>query len=169
MNNWIKNLTLEEKKALYKYQTDEIYGRLNSGLRNGSLDSDLVDEVKNLDSAIEKGIVDDETQLYRAFTKEDLIENWAEIEKGNEYIFQDGAYISTSTDPSKAEMFAMLNEDDGIFAYVKVKNVDGANIGAMKMSTIDESEILLERGLTCKITKAWEETGMKYVEMEVSK
>lgn len=138
-------------------------------MRNGSLDEDLVDAVKSLDSDIEKEVVSDETQLYRGFTKDDVIENWDEIVKGNEYTFEDGAYISTSTKPSTAEMFSMLNEEDGIFAYIKVKNVDGANVGAMNMSTVDESEILLERGMTCTITKAWEEDGMKYVEMEVSK
>ena len=168
-DSWIAKLTTDEQKTLYRYQSNDIYERLNSGLRNSSLDEDLVDSVKNLDSAIEKGVISDETQLYRGFTKEDVIEHWDEIVKGNEYTFEDGAYISTSTKPSTAEMFAMLNEDDGIFAYIKVKNVDGANIGAMKMSTVDESEILLERGLTCTITKAWEEDGMKYVEIEVSK
>lgn len=69
--------------------------------------------------------------------------------------------------PSVADNFAMLYDEDGIFAYMKVSNTNGANINAI--SSIDEAEVLLERGLTYKITKAWEEYGYKYVIMEVSK
>ncbi|WP_315081034.1 ADP-ribosyltransferase [uncultured Clostridium sp.] len=65
----------------------------------------------------------------------------------------DGGYGSTSLKPSTADNFAMLHDDEGIFAYVKVSNTNRANINAIS-SGIDESEILLERGLTYKIVKA---------------
>ena len=61
----------------------------------------------------------------------------------------------------------MLHDDEGIFAYIKVSNSNGANINAI--SSIDEAEILLERGLKYTVTKAWEEEGYKYVILEVSK
>lgn len=102
---------------------------------------------------------------FRSFI--DIIENWDKILQNQKYKFIDDGYVSTSMKPSVADNFAMLNDEDGIFAYVKVSNTNGANINAI--SSIDEAEILLERGLTYKITKAWEEDGYKYVIMEVSK
>ncbi|MGG7178256.1 ADP-ribosyltransferase [Clostridium paraputrificum] len=170
MNNsddWIKSLSKEEIDSLYKYQSNDIYERLNAGLRNGEIDDDLIETIKNLDSAISKGNINGEIELYRGFTKEDIIENWGRILNGKQFEFIDDGYVSTSMKPSVADNFAMLNDEDGIFAYVKVSNTNGANINAI--SSIDEAEILLERGLTYKITKAWEENGYKYVIMEVSK
>ncbi|NFG62869.1 hypothetical protein FDG75_03965 [Clostridium botulinum] len=61
----------------------------------------------------------------------------------------------------------MLNDEDGIFEYVKVSNTNGESISSI--SSIDEAEILLERGLKYRITKAWEEDVYKYIIMEVSK
>lgn len=62
-------------------------------------------------------------------------------------------------------MFAMVHDDAGIFAVIKAKKgTNVANIGAIDPT---ESEILLGRGHTYKITKAWIEDGMKHVEMEV--
>nr|WP_291673197.1 ADP-ribosyltransferase [Clostridium sp.] len=163
----MKSLSKEEIDSLYKYQSNDIYERLNSGLRNGEIDDDLIETIKNLDSAISKGNINGEIELYRGFTKEDIIENWDKIIKNQEYTFRDKGYVSTSLKPSVADNFAMLNDEDGIFAYIKVSNSNGANINAI--GSIGEAEILLERGLKYTITKAWEENGYKYVIMEVRK
>ncbi|MNI96281.1 ADP-ribosyltransferase exoenzyme [compost metagenome] len=81
------------------------------------------------------------------------------------YNYYDKAFVSTSTDPGVAEMFAMANDDDGIFAIIKVKQgTSVANIGAIDNF---EKEILLGRGHSFEITKAWEEDGMKCIELEV--
>ena len=106
--------------------------------------------------------------MYRGFTREDIIENWEDILQSQRYKFKYDGYISTSLKQSVADNCAMLYDDEGIFAYVKIIDTNGANINAIS-SGIDEAEILLERGLNCKITKAWEEDGYKYVIMEVSK
>mgnify|MGYP004620440749 CR=1 FL=1 len=165
--DWIKSLSKEEIEELYRYQSNDIYEKLNSGLRNGEVDEEFIEVIKNLDSAISKGTLNNDVELYRGFTREDIIENWDRIINGKEFEFTDDGYVSTSMKPSVADNFAMLYDEDGIFAYMKVPNINGANINAI--SFIDEAEVLLERGLTYKITKAWEEDGYKYVIMEVSK
>ena len=164
--DWIKSLSNEEIEALCKYQSDDFYYVLNSALRNGDISEELMATIKNIDSAISKGSINNETKLYRGFTREDIIKNWDSILNGEQFQFTDEGYISISLNPSIADNFAMINGEDGIFAYVNVTNVNGANIDAI--GSVDEAEILLERGLTCKITKAWEKNGYKYVIMEVS-
>ena len=167
-DDWIKSLSKEEIDALYRYQSNDIYERLNSGLRNGEVDEEFIEVIKNLDSAISKGTLNNDVELYRGFTREDIIENWEDILQSQRYKFKYDGYISTSLKQSVADNCAMLYDDEGIFAYVKIIDTNGANINAIS-SGIDEAEILLERGLNCKITKAWEEDGYKYVIMEVSK
>jgi len=51
--------------------------------------------------------------------------------KLHSFKFSDKAYVSTTTNPGVAEMFAMAH-DEGVFATIKVKKGTSiANIGAL--------------------------------------
>jgi peptidoglycan hydrolase-like protein with peptidoglycan-binding domain len=167
MTDWFRNLTETEFNALRKYQGDDIYEALNSGLRNGNVPENLQYLVPEIDSAISKGVLSEAETLYRGFTTPEIISNWDEIVRTQNFRFTDDAFVSTSTKESVAEMFAMGQGDEGIFATVKTKA--GTNVAFMNTISdlVDEGEILLGRGHVFKITKAWEEDGMKYIIMEV--
>ena len=117
----------------------------------------------HLPNSIEVKIYDLGEKIVYIFENSD-----SSFEDSKALIKEGNKVISTSLKPSVADNFLMLYGDEGVFAYIKVADVNGANISAIS-SGIDESEILLERGLNCKITKAWEEDGYKYVIMEISK
>ena len=66
---------------------------MNSGLRNGEVDEEFIEVIKNLDSAISKGNLNNDVELYRGFTREDIIENWEDILQSQRYKFKDDGYI----------------------------------------------------------------------------
>ena len=166
-SGWMAKLTQSELNALRTYQGENVYSILNSGLRNGTLREDLKYLLPEIDMSVLKGLITQDTILYRGLTHPDIIGNWSDILRTQSFKFTDAAYVSTSTKETVAEMFTMAHDADGIFAIVKVpKGISVANVGEIS-SLIDEGEILLGRGHSYKITKAWEENGMKHIIMEV--
>lgn len=59
------------------------------------------------------------------------IENWDKIINRKGYEFVDNGYVSTRLKLAVADNFAILNDEDGIFAYIKVSNINGVNINAI--------------------------------------
>jgi len=129
--DWLALLNDSEINALLRYQSNDIYRELNRGLRNGDLDTKLEKYVPLLDSAIAKGVTQKDLLLYRGFSSKDIRNNWSKIMKLHSFKFSDKAYVSTTTNPGVAEMFAMAH-DEGVFATIKVKKGTSiANIGAL--------------------------------------
>lgn len=120
--SWINSLSEAEINALIKYKGNDIYKELNRGLRYDSLNENLKKYVPLLDSAIVKGILSEDMILYRGFSSREIGDNWNRIMEIQSFKYSDDAFVSTSTNPGVAEMFAMAH-DDGIFAIIKVKRV----------------------------------------------
>jgi len=106
-----------------------------------------INETKNnLDAAMKKSVIDDDMVVYRGVTKE-FYDNLDGIEE-----FREHAFISTSSNKSIAADFG-ANRETGESWIVKINVPKGAHgIDIEKFLQTGESEWLLDRGYSFKVT-----------------
>ena len=168
------NLSFYEKESILKYIDDKNYRRINGYLRKETLniDYDLKNDIKNIECALNKAFLPDDTLLYRS-VKEDFIEkvffdkkianlmkrypsrNYKNLKKVNSFLtgkaFVEFGFMSTSYN-------AYLTYASPI--KLKVNAPKGTKALALdSISTSEEEEILINR---CSI---WKITDVDYAKM----
>jgi len=153
-------------------------GSLKSYVANGYLkiNRDAVagrisPSVKNLDSAISKSRLANDTMLYRGLSlPEDS--SFSRLRPGDS--FTERSFVSTTADRSIAEKFASpkLKESDES-VVLRIKALGGtpavnmhAALGGMR--THEEKEFLLGRETRFSVTKVVRDKGIRYIDVEVS-
>lgn len=155
----LTKLNPDERRTVRNFSEAGNYG-VNEGLRSGSeLTGEQSAQVGNMDSAIAKGALDENTTLYRGI--ETLPGGWKE---GTE--FQDNGFVSTTLREDVANSFAFKNG-----TVVKINAPAGTH--AMHMSSLSkhssEQEVLLGRGHTYRVTGISKSGGRNIVNVDIVK
>ncbi|AMS17599.1 hypothetical protein A3218_26095 [Pseudomonas chlororaphis] len=160
----------EEFKALNKWTYN---AEINEAIRSGKpLSSEHIKQRDNLVSLLHRLPSSDSLVLWRGVSNIDTPKKGA--------IISDKGFVSTSTDPITAEVYAGLADPDGGIPYnpiiYKIKeSVSGKDISELSASKyFSLKEVLFEPEIPFKVTKIKprELTGLKYTEVtikEVSK
>lgn len=153
----------EPQKQAAKTYTGETYTAINGGLRKGGLDPVHDATVRDLDSAISKSELPENTVLYRGMELNDNLRN--NIKPGA--TFTDQAYTSTSLDQGNPSRFA--GGENG--AVMRIKAQKGQKGLAMQSISDypEEKEVLLPRGTKYKITGVTRDpdTGRTFIDAEI--
>lgn len=151
-----ERLSPEEYKAILDYQ-GEYYKGINGALRSGKEPGKpTAKRIAGLDSAVKKGVIEQDTNLYRAFhfpgqDPKSLV--------GKE--FTDKGFVSTSEKTTLPGRMAS-SQKGAIFARIKtpagtnVAYIHKANNGqsTSKYGRVPEFEVLLGRGSKFRVVKA---------------
>ncbi|MDR6561157.1 MULTISPECIES: ADP-ribosyltransferase [unclassified Arcicella] len=136
--NIYSRLTEEEKRIYNSYKNDDLSFKLNEQLRFGDI-INYMDEVKLLDSIIDKSEFNNDCLLFRATVERDVIPFI------NEGIYVNPEYLSTSTKASGIKSF--FNESIGaVFLMIYCsKGIKFTDLEANEENSKGEHEILLGR------------------------
>ncbi len=160
----MKQLAPDERKGVKAYSDNTQYEAINSGFRQkggvNHLSPELQQTAKQLDKALSKSSLPDDTVLYRARKK--LPDDW---KPGT--VISDKAYVSTSTDAKLAEEFAGVGHVGPIMRIKAPKGTKGLFTSAASKFP-EESEFLMPRDQKFKITGITKENGKTFVDMEVA-
>lgn len=145
----------EQSYSIYRY-TDDLFLDINNHFRNGTpIDDEIQGHLSNIDEVMRNSTLGKPVTVYRGVNKVDG------LFKGR--VFHDPGYCSTSADPYQAQDFGknilILNLPKGLHA-----------ISTMAHSEYDnESEILLDRGVTGKIRRLEHkgEYNLYYIDVEL--
>lgn len=163
---WYKQLSPEEIKAITMYQEHLWCNKINGYLRGRVSDEDLggdleivLTTINQLDSAISKGIIKDNIQVYRGIKSRVLNELWDNFKSLNEeniLSYRDLAYSSTSVseDVSKLYAWGKDNSKDGILTVVQIPKDTCASYAEV-VNGINEYEILLPRDSKFILLDVW--------------
>lgn len=164
---WENSLTKEQKGTIYNY-TDKGYEDINTLLRYNVVNSiseeksKLEHNIKLIDEALEKSILHEPLQIYRAV--DSSIFYWdKDISELNGTIFNDKAFMS-STPTLDSES---LTQDTLLIITVPKGIGNGAYINNLSKYKNQEYEFLLPRNRRFKIVKAYDEGRTHKIEMEM--
>ena len=149
------DISEDQSYSIYRY-TDDLFLDMNNHLRNGTpIDDEIQEHLSNIDEVMRNSTLDKPITVYRG------VDNVDGLFKGR--VFSDAGYCSTSADPYQAQDFGknilILNLPKGLHA-----------ISTMAHSEYDnESEILLDRGVTGKIRRLENkgEYNLYYIDVEL--
>ena len=142
-----------------KFLTDSyLRGRVSDEDLGGDLEIVLT-TINQLDSAISKGIIKDNIQVYRGIKSRVLNELWDNFKSLNEEnisSYRDLAYSSTSVseDVSKLYAWGKDNSKDGILTVVQIPKDTCASYAEV-VNGINEYEILLPRDSKFILLDVW--------------
>lgn len=142
----------KEKEAILHYSGSG-YSSINSGLRKGSVTGSTATHVANLDSAMAKSPLPQDTLLYRGAGGGKSIETWSKLQPGDH--FQDSGFTSTSVRASSS--FA---SDYGVKLTISApKGYPGLAMDSKLSHYASEKEVLLPRNTRFKVTKVSKTSG----------
>jgi len=156
---WRDSLTEEEYTQLSDYQRTD-FRFLNKTLRAGDALPEGWDEmVVEMDRAISRGVIDQDTVVYRGFNARRLADSLDELPGRT---ITDQGYVSTSASPEGAEKFrreAMYDDKIPVIAEIRVpKGTNAAYMQVLQPEDHDnfsffyrEAEILLPRDTKMRI------------------
>lgn len=179
---WADSLTKEEQEAVRNYGYNHLSAEGNAYLRgetekyNNAQLAEIKKQVKNIDSAIEKGTIDENLVLYRGVGSDYLGLDFDSPEKLVGKSFIDGGFLSATGDKEVAEVYGR-----GVVLEMQVPEGTHAAYVDLVKSTGDELkenfkedgdagniEYLLERGGNLNFTDfAYDkdEDGKEYLRM----
>lgn len=159
-----KKMATGEKQAVSRYTNDEQYKEINGYFRGkqGDISPENQRAVQELDSALGKSTLAENTVVYRGMTMTPDLRK--KFKPGTTFV--DSAYISTSLSQAKAESFSGGADT----AVIRIKAPKGTN--ALAVETIseyaDEKEIILPRNSRIVVTKVTEsDDGRTYIDAKV--
>ncbi len=152
------SLTAEEGDALDNY-TRAGFGRINHGLRHDlPLSEQSQEDIKQLDSAMAKKVIEEDTVVYRGYAQKTFKDKTDEQLRNAEIV--DKAYVSTTKDIGVGQGFAKLRSDDvnpPVIAEIKIPSgTHGLDITKEinNWNAENEKEVLLPRNTKFKVTGA---------------
>lgn len=176
-----ETLTPEQREGLYAYGGDD-YQAINHVLRGGSQASlaenypdvsreDIDRWTAGVDSAMEQSRLPQESAVYRGMDATRLFGDAFDGDMtGLEWT--EGGYASTSTDPAVSRTFAGRGHGSTMMNVLVPAGIGGVEIsddGSSGENQFDESELLLERGLTFRIVAdhGFGDDGTRWLDVEV--
>lgn len=173
----LKNATPEAAQALDNYIT---YGiGLNRYIRdNGSNDANMPaiyqDEIRQLDAALDKSRTTSEIRTLRGIRKPADVfgSSWPGDGDPTGLTWTDAAYTSTTYSDEVAADFAGtpgVDKDRALILNITVPPGVGAADLTHELESDNEAEVLLERGLTYRVTsdRGFNENGVRVWDVEV--
>lgn len=149
----VKELSVKEKEAVFGYTKDD-YVKINEHLRFGTeIDSQTKEQIRSLDSTLQKSYLDKEVTVYRGFRNDDLADK---IRTGSDVVgsvFEDKGFVSTTIQGHVPGSFG--GPFDHITAILHLPaGTNALLIGNDLSSRRGEYEVLLPRSTKFKITEA---------------
>lgn len=179
---WADSLTKDEREAVRNYGYNHLSAEGNAYLRgetekyNDAQLAEIKKQVKNIDSAIEKGTIDENLVLYRGVGSDYLGLDFDNPEKLVGKSFTDGGFLSATGDKEVAEVYGRgvvleMQVPEGTHAaYVDLVKSTGEELKENFKEDGDAGNIeyLLERGGNLNFTDFTydaNEDGEKYLKM----